>query len=373
MTGADTPRITVRQYGDTASIRSLIRRQPDNTEFLLCWKGKYIVGITNVPAEQHFDVRYEYDNSAVIAHDFFADDPYPGVLTIEASESSDTTPVADFETELRAFLQTVGVGNVALSHVARLDWWNTKAAFYEVPVFTITSLEDADERRALALESNGEYYIPYLRYNGNLCYVLSNYSGQIQFVFGPQCPLTLALISEKLGNAAIPQQHTVVEYEFRQTSCNTQSGADFDIIPVGGGGYPTLHYKGLWYNDNLYGMFYLDEVKVITSGSLPESIEVGSTVVSLVNGTPIAITRVDNDNLTMSPLVLSEGAPAYANLIIDESLMVSSTVVEWMDTTEPGYWDGFIGELQDRYSVESVNVVNVQDITIDDCTCWTEY
>lgn len=131
MTGADTPCITVRQYGDAASIRSLIFRQPDNTEFLLCWKGKYIVGITNVPAEQHFNVRYEYDNSAVIAHDFFADDPYPGVLTIDASESSDPTPVADFETELRAFLGTVGVGNVALSRVARLEWWNTNAAFYE--------------------------------------------------------------------------------------------------------------------------------------------------------------------------------------------------------------------------------------------------
>lgn len=131
MTGADTPCITVRQYGDAASIRSLIFRQPDNTEFLLCWKGKYIVGITNVPAEQHFNVRYEYDNSAVIAHDFFADDPYPCVLTIDASESSDPTPVADFETELRAFLGTVGVGNVALSRVARLEWWNTNAAFYE--------------------------------------------------------------------------------------------------------------------------------------------------------------------------------------------------------------------------------------------------
>lgn len=130
MTGADTPSITVRQYGDAASIRSLIIRQPDNTEFLLCWKGKYIVGITHVPAEQHFNVRYEYDNGAVIAHDFFADSPYPGVLTIEASESSDPTPVADFETELRAFLQTVAVSNVALSRVARLDWWNTKAAYY---------------------------------------------------------------------------------------------------------------------------------------------------------------------------------------------------------------------------------------------------
>lgn len=100
---------------------------------MLCWKGKYIVGITHVPAEQHFNVRYEYDNNAVIAHDFFADRPYPGVLTIEASESSDPTPVADFETELRAFLQTVAVSNVALSRVAQLDWWNTKAAFYEAP------------------------------------------------------------------------------------------------------------------------------------------------------------------------------------------------------------------------------------------------
>ena len=134
MTGADTPCITVRQYGDTASIRSLIFRQPDNTEFLLCWKGKYIVGITNVPAESHFNVRYEYANNAVVAHDFFANDPYPGVLTIDASESSDPTPVADFETELRAFLQTVGVSNVALSHVAQLDWWNTDAAFYEVVI-----------------------------------------------------------------------------------------------------------------------------------------------------------------------------------------------------------------------------------------------
>lgn len=138
MTGADTPSITVRQYGDAASIRSLILRQPDNTEFLLCWKGKYIVGITHVPAEAHFNVRYEYANSAVIAHDFFADDPYSGVLTIEASESSDPTPVADFETELRAFLQTIGVSNVALSRVAQLSWWNTNAAFYETPTEPIT-------------------------------------------------------------------------------------------------------------------------------------------------------------------------------------------------------------------------------------------
>lgn len=143
MTGADTPSITVRQYGDAASIRSLITRQPDNTEFLLCWKGKYIVGITNVPAESHFNVRYEYDNNAVIAHDFFADDPYPGVLTIEASESSDPTPVADFETELRAFLQTVGVSNVALSHVTRLSWWNTNAAFYEI-IIHVDIMENAD-------------------------------------------------------------------------------------------------------------------------------------------------------------------------------------------------------------------------------------
>lgn len=138
MTGADTPSITVRQYGDAASIRSLILGQPDNTEFLLCWKGKYIVGITHVPAEAHFNVRYEYDNYAVIAHDFFANDPYPGVLTIDASESSDPTPVADFETELRAFLQTVGVSNVALSRVAQLQWWNTNAAFYETPVSPVT-------------------------------------------------------------------------------------------------------------------------------------------------------------------------------------------------------------------------------------------
>lgn len=143
MTGADTPSITVRQYGDAASIRSLILSQPDNTEFLLCWKGKYIVGITHVPAESHFNVRYEYDNNAVIAHDFFANDPYPGVLTIDASESSDPNPVADFETELRAFLQTVGVSNVALSRVAQLEWWNTNAAFYEVPIPTVT-VEDED-------------------------------------------------------------------------------------------------------------------------------------------------------------------------------------------------------------------------------------
>lgn len=133
MTGADTPSITVRQYGDAASIRSLIAHQPHNQEFLLCWKGKYIVGITNVPAEAHYNVRYEYDNGAVIAHDFFANDPYPGVLTIEASESSDPTPAADFETALRAFLQTVGVSNVSMSHVTQLSWWNTNAAYYFTP------------------------------------------------------------------------------------------------------------------------------------------------------------------------------------------------------------------------------------------------
>ena len=123
-------------------MRSFIHAQPDNQEFIIAWKGKYIIGIKNVPAQQHYDVRYEYANNAVIAHDFFADDPYPGVLTIDASESSDPTAVATFEAALRAFLENVGVGNVALSHVAQLDWWNARAAYYFTPIAAKNSQGD---------------------------------------------------------------------------------------------------------------------------------------------------------------------------------------------------------------------------------------
>lgn len=139
-------------------------------EFLLCWKGKYIVGITHVPAEQHFNVRYEYANNAVIAHDFFADDPYPGVLTIDASESSDPTPVADFETALRAFLQTVGVSNVALSRVAQLDWWNTKAAYYFPPFTAVDGLGNTvtivDQGGSIYDGANDAYILTFLDSNG---------------------------------------------------------------------------------------------------------------------------------------------------------------------------------------------------------------
>ena len=326
MTGADTPSITVRQYGDAASIRSLITRQPDNTEFLLCWKGKYIVGITNVPAESHFNVRYEYDNNAVIAHDFFADDPYPGVLTIEASESSDPTPVADFETALRAFLQTVGVSNVALSHVTQLEWWNTNAAFYEVPLVSLLGVENQNDDQVLAIRVGNDVIVPTFKKNNVDCYMFyDNGRVNLEWEGAPSCPVTPSIFDDNLLDDSLLEPHETAGYSIVIDSCDTNDCIECRLVPNDmSAGLPTvrvrLYWRGSDPNYSLLGIFYWNSLKSIVAYGIPE-LTVGQSAGVVCNSVPCIVARTSESaaSLKVNNIGAPNEYPYYQYLYLTET------------------------------------------------------
>lgn len=347
----------------------MIIRQPDNTEFLLCWKGKYIVGITHVPAEQHFNVRYEYDNNAVIAHDFFADDPYPGVLTIEASESSDPTPVADFETALRAFLPTIGVSNVALSRVTQLEWWNTNAAFYEVPVLSLMRLTNANDDTCLGIKYGDQVIAPKFTIGGLTGYLPFDSAGIVIHGVTPSCPQDSSLFSGELMQDALVPVHTDVPYGISVESCDVSGGVEIVISPISGN-YPSIRAKGFWRNGNLEFVYYKNQLVAIDKYDYSD-ITVGHAGYVVANLVPCRITKLSATEATLevSEIGSPNNAPFYRYVTVNNVSYFSDLYV-LDDYDDFGEYD-IESQVKDYLSVTTVTTTRAA-VSIEDCTYSTE-
>ena len=127
------------------AFRSFVAAQPHDVPFVFAYKGKYIVQVEkSTVGSAHVNAYYYVDGSQnLVDHDFEAGVPAAGQLTIEKTSHITPGSTAAFATELRAFLQSVGLASINLQGGRAFNWYDATAAYYEAPIPTVT-VEDED-------------------------------------------------------------------------------------------------------------------------------------------------------------------------------------------------------------------------------------
>ena len=121
---------------------SFVNRQPSNKPFVFAYKGKYIVKVLkSTEGSAHVDAYYYVDSSQnLVDHDFEAGVPAAGQLTIEKTSHVTPGSTADFATELRAFLESVGLASINLQGGRAFNWYDAIAAYYMPNSMTLTNV-----------------------------------------------------------------------------------------------------------------------------------------------------------------------------------------------------------------------------------------
>ena len=138
------------------AFRSFVGSQPFDVPFVFAYKGKYIVQVEkSTVGSHHVNAYYYVDNSQnLVDHDFEAGVPAAGQLTIEKTTHVTPGSTAAFATELRGFLEALGLANISLLGGRAFNWYDAIAAYYMTP---FAAVDDEGNDVTIVAETKSMY------------------------------------------------------------------------------------------------------------------------------------------------------------------------------------------------------------------------
>lgn len=138
------------------AFKSFVNSQPSNKPFVFAYRGKYIVRVEkSTEGTPHVNAYYYVDNSQnLVDHDFEAGVPAAGQLTIEKTSHITPGSTAAFATELRGFLEALGLANISLQGGRAFNWYDAIAAYYMTP---FAAVDDEGNNVTIVAEGKSMY------------------------------------------------------------------------------------------------------------------------------------------------------------------------------------------------------------------------
>lgn len=333
------------------AFRSFVAAQPHDVPFVFAYKGKYIVQVEkSTVGSAHVNAYYYVDNSQnLVDHDFEAGVPAAGQLTIEKTSHITPGSTADFATELRAFLESVGLASINLQGGRAFNWYDAVAAYYEAPVYTIDVKSNTEDIEILTLEDQWANVVcPKVTINGVTGYLKCDALHHIDEALSADksCPVPDSVLAGLISTDPVSFEHTDVVYEFVKDSCSLGDFFTMRLV-TSEANLPDINME-LIYEDTrkLWGLFGLGSFHIATIDAPTLELLQQRPVIVAVNGIPAKLTLIDADNMRTEVLsnesneqIMHYNMPTLHGAILSSDFMTDDLfgdVSDWADQTALG-------------------------------------